>query len=213
MRRRSTSPRCDSLPRSKRIAPKTRGVSVFTRPPRISGAPDHCAIEVTSTPLSARCFAVPPVERISTSFARSARARSTMPVLSETERIARSICMQFVQRPGAAAGCFPDEVIEVDRVGDGVGVTDRGYAERGRAIVERGSVSAAVLLGHQRSEARGAGEHPVEVAVEHKVRIEAVEDRRETGQAALEILLEVGTRSGIVVADVEGIVGVADEMR
>src|SRR5438270_333394 len=100
------------------MAPKTRGVSVFTRPPRISGAPDQLAIDVTSMPLSARCLAVPPVERISTFFARSARARPTIPLLSETERMARSIRMRETRRHAhAAAGRLPDEVVEVDRIG------------------------------------------------------------------------------------------------
>src|SRR5436305_3181913 len=75
------------------MAPNTFGVSVFTRPPRISGAPDHEAIGVTGMPASCRCFAVPPVERISTFRAASARARSMMPLLSETERMARSMVM------------------------------------------------------------------------------------------------------------------------
>src|SRR5436305_43671 len=88
--RRSTSSRCAALSRSNKIAPKTRGVRVLTRPPRISGAPDHVAIGVTAMPASARCLAVPPVERISTPRAVRARASSRMPVLSETDRIARS---------------------------------------------------------------------------------------------------------------------------
>src|SRR5258708_112112 len=132
------------------MAPKTRGVSVLTRPPRISGAPDHLAIGVTSMPLSVRCLAVPPVERISMLCDRRARARSTMPLLSETERIARSICMQSVQRPDAAAGFLPDVVVDVDGVGDGVRITDRGHSKRGRSVIERCAVPPSVLLGHQR---------------------------------------------------------------
>src|SRR5437870_2961039 len=130
---------CSGLSRSKRMAPNTRGVSVFTRPPRISGAPDHCAIGVTVMPASLRCFAVPPVERISTPFALSARARSTMPLLSETERMARSI--RRIQKQVAAAkrgrgahvtaGLSPDVVVDVYEIGDGVRVADRCHAERG----------------------------------------------------------------------------------
>src|SRR5947208_12401153 len=102
------------------MPPKTFGVSVLTRPPRISGAPDHLAIGVTSTPASARCLAVPPVERISTPRCRSARASSTMPRLSETERMARSIGIEndaLRRALHAAARFLPDEVLEVDHVG------------------------------------------------------------------------------------------------
>src|SRR5437764_238783 len=104
------------------MLPKTFGVSVFTRPPRISGAPDHLAIGVTSIPESVRCLAVPPVERISTPRARSALASSMMPVLSETERMARSIAIQddALRHVAHVATCFlPDEDLQVGHVGHG----------------------------------------------------------------------------------------------
>src|SRR3954469_15854971 len=124
MFRRVTSATWLSFARSWRIAPKTFGVSVLTLPPRISGAPDHCAIGVTAMPASVRCLAVPPVERISTPFAASARARWMMPVLSETERMARSISLVgAIQlqvalahergRADVAAGFLPDVVVDV----------------------------------------------------------------------------------------------------
>src|SRR5215217_3855667 len=124
MSRRVTSAMWSALARSWRIAPNTFGVSVLTLPPRISGAPDHCAMGVTAMPASVRCFAVPPVDRISTPFAARARARSAMPVLSETERIARSrLCMQREVavahdggRADVAAGFLPDVVVEVHEV-------------------------------------------------------------------------------------------------
>src|SRR5436305_10974456 len=210
MPRRSTSARWESLPRSKRIAPNTRGVSVFTRPPRISGAPDHCAIDVTSMPLSPRCFAVPPVERISTSFARSARASSTMPVLSETERMARSIRMHFVRRAHAAARHFPDEEVEVDVVRDRVRVADRGNTKSSRPVVERCSISARILLGHQRRVAGRSRENLVEIRAQHEVAIESVEHRREAGQTPFEVLLEIRALLGIVIADVKRFVRVPD---
>src|SRR5713226_150420 len=134
------------------MAPNTRGVRLLTRPPRISGAPDQSAIGVTSTPASARCFAVPPVERISTPFARSALASSTIPRLSETERRARSIRIHHdrLRHPAdIAAGLFPDEVVEVHDIGHRVRVTERCHAERGGAVVEivrRSSFSVAGVL-------------------------------------------------------------------
>src|SRR5437763_8464577 len=155
------SARCEGLPRSNRIPPKTFGVSVLTRPPRISGAPDHFAIGVTSTPASVRCFAVPPVERISTPRARSALASSTMPVLSETERMARSIAIQddaLRHVAHVAARFLPDEYRQVRNVRHRVRVADRRHAERRRSIVERRARPARVLLGHERGELRRARE-------------------------------------------------------
>src|SRR5206468_369244 len=105
----------------------TFGVSVFTRPPRISGAPDQEEIGVTSTPAFFRWSAVPPVERISTPLARSAFARSTMPVLSETERIARSTA--------GATGSPPDERKDIRGVGHRMRVADGCDAERSGSIV------------------------------------------------------------------------------
>src|SRR5207253_5281621 len=147
---------------------------------------------------SVRCLAVPPVERISMSLATSARARSMMPLLSETERMARSIRIRCAAAAAAhhrcrayVAACFlPDEVVEVHEVGDGVRVADRGDAEGGGAVVELGGgpqrTAAEVLLAHQRIEAARAGERLVEVARHPELRIEPVEDGREPGHAALE---------------------------
>ncbi len=63
----------------------SRGCSVFTRPSRISGEPVNSATSVTSRPASRIAAAVPPVDRIWTPSSRSPRAKSTIPVLSETE--------------------------------------------------------------------------------------------------------------------------------
>ena len=46
---------------------------------------------VTCIPLSANNFAVPPVDKISTPFCAKLRAKSTIPVLSETLNKARLI--------------------------------------------------------------------------------------------------------------------------
>src|SRR6266545_6543076 len=71
------------------MPPCTRGWSVFTRPPRISGAWVNSPTETTGTPASASAFCVPPVERISTSSAARRRANGTRPLLSDTETRAR----------------------------------------------------------------------------------------------------------------------------
>src|SRR5205085_478160 len=155
---------CAGLERSNRMLPKTLGVSVFTRPPRISGAPDHFAIGVTSTPASVRCFAVPPVERISTPRARSALASSTMPVLSETERMARSIAIQddaLRHVAHVAARFLPDEDLQVRHVRHRVRIADRGNSKGGRPVVERRARPARVLLGHEWGEPRRAREGAV----------------------------------------------------
>src|SRR6266571_1558177 len=139
---------CAGLERSNKIPPKTLGVSVLTRPPRISGAPDHFAIGVTSMPASVRCFAVPPVERISTPRSRSALASSTMPRLSETERIARSIAIQhdaLRHVAHAAARFLPDEDLQVRHVGHRMGVADRGHPKSSGMVIERRGVAARVF--------------------------------------------------------------------
>src|SRR5262245_11273331 len=60
------------------------GCSVFTRPSSISGKPVTVETEVTASPASMSMRAVPPVEINSKPRAASPRARSTIPVLSDT---------------------------------------------------------------------------------------------------------------------------------
>src|SRR6185437_17052290 len=86
------------LSRRARMPPWTLGWSVFTRPSIISGKPVNSETSVTTTPFSLRSCAVPPVERISTPWVRSALAKSTSPVLSEALRSARRILMGDISR-------------------------------------------------------------------------------------------------------------------
>ena len=72
-----------------RMPPCTLGCSVFTRPPMISGCPVTSLTSVTSRPASRSVRAVPPVEMSCTPSAASPRARSTSPVLSDTDSSAR----------------------------------------------------------------------------------------------------------------------------
>ena len=65
--------------------PCTRGCKVLTRPSSISGNPVMSATSVTGRPLSASSLAVPPVDSSAMPKPCSARANSTIPVLSETE--------------------------------------------------------------------------------------------------------------------------------
>src|SRR5579871_6358877 len=78
-----------SRPRRPSRPPWIFGCRVLTRPPMISGKPVCAATSLTATPWLSRSLAVPPVERISTPRSFSARANSTIPVLSETLSSAR----------------------------------------------------------------------------------------------------------------------------
>src|SRR5262249_2691830 len=80
---------CAGTSRRPRSPPWIFGWSVFTRPSSISGKPVWSLTWRTGTPASARSFAVPPVERISTPSAGRPRANSTTPRLSLTLTSAR----------------------------------------------------------------------------------------------------------------------------
>src|SRR3954452_5840723 len=81
------------------------GLIVLTRPSSISGKAGRSSIGRVSIPASARCFAVPPVETISTSSSRRQRAKSAMPVLSETVISAR-----FTRTAPGAVTCTSEMV-------------------------------------------------------------------------------------------------------
>src|SRR5687767_11424289 len=78
-----------SVPARPSSAPWTFGCRVFTRPFMISGKPVSDDTSVTGRPVPAIVRAVPPVETREYPRAASSRARSTIPVLSETESNAR----------------------------------------------------------------------------------------------------------------------------
>src|SRR5690606_14443330 len=77
--------RCSALSRRASRPPCILGCSVLTRPSRISGEPVCWATSVTARPASASSLAVPPVDSKRTPRCAKAWAKSTMPVLSETE--------------------------------------------------------------------------------------------------------------------------------
>src|SRR5688572_2611790 len=98
-----------STPRRPSRPPCTRGCSVLTRPSMISGKPVYAETSVTGRPASVSVRAVPPVLRISTFRATRARAKSTRPVLSETDSRARLIVTSidarlFLLRKETSAG-------------------------------------------------------------------------------------------------------------
>src|SRR5436190_20459826 len=80
---------CSGLSRSASTPAAIFGLIVLTRPSSISGKPVTSSIGRVSIPASARCFAVPPVETISTPSSLRQRAKSAMPVLSDTVISAR----------------------------------------------------------------------------------------------------------------------------
>src|SRR3954464_3381875 len=82
---------CSGRSRRASSPPCTVGCKVFTRPSSISG---KCVTSLTSrtlTPAERRAFAVPPVESRSQPRSVRALAKSTRPVLSDTERSAVGI--------------------------------------------------------------------------------------------------------------------------
>src|SRR6266568_3917605 len=89
MSRAWTSASSAASPRRYRMPPWMRGWSVFTRPPRISGACVNSPTGVTFRPASARARCVPPVDRSSMPRAARRRAKGTRWTLSETDRMAR----------------------------------------------------------------------------------------------------------------------------
>src|SRR5258706_3168098 len=80
---------CSRLSRRARIPPWIFGCRVLTRPSSISGNPVCAETSVTRMPSLSSSLAVPPVERICTPRPARARAKSAMPVLSETLMSAR----------------------------------------------------------------------------------------------------------------------------
>src|SRR5580692_1967748 len=83
------------LPRIASKPPWTAGCSVLTRPSIISGNPVRSLTSSTLSPASLSVIRVPPVETSSTPKPANVRAKSTTPVLSETEmraRVARRRC-------------------------------------------------------------------------------------------------------------------------
>src|SRR5437867_96685 len=71
------------------------GCSVLTRPSIISGKPVTSEMLVAASPASVNARAVPPVDTSSKRRAARPRAKSTIPVLSETLRRALGIIAEF----------------------------------------------------------------------------------------------------------------------
>src|SRR6185503_17688348 len=96
---------CSGLSRTPRSPPWTLGWSVFTRPSIISGKPVRSEMSRTSAPAVRNVAAVPPVETISTPCLASPAARSSRPVLSESEISARRTgTRSVIQIPLGLAG-------------------------------------------------------------------------------------------------------------
>src|SRR5437016_594390 len=126
---------CSEFPRMASRRSAISGFSVFTRPSRISGNRVRSETSRTGIPFEARRRAVPPVETISTLRSASARANSTIPVLSYTLITARSIRLTVISRLSkVAVYCFPDVEPDVGHIRDGMGIRDGGDPELRRCL-------------------------------------------------------------------------------
>src|SRR5262249_1229204 len=103
------------------------GWRVLTRPSRISSWPVKSATSATSRPASRSASAVPPVERISTPSAARALAKSTTPVLSETEISARRTLVA-PSSAGSGRGAAGASLLLIDDDHAAVGVVDPNQA-------------------------------------------------------------------------------------
>src|SRR6266849_8011636 len=121
-----------------------------------------------------------------------------IPLLSETERMARSIRMlndaraaHRCGRTDVAAGFPPDVVVQIHEVSDGVRVADRRDAEGRRTVVEIGrsvpGVIAEIFFAHQRSVTGGPLEGAIEILGQRKSRVESVEAGRKALHPPLEV--------------------------
>src|SRR5688572_21146178 len=163
-----------SVPRRPRMPPWIFGCRVLTRPSMISGKPVTSETSRAGMPASFSSLWVPPVDSSSTPSPLSARAKSTSPVLSETESRARFM-------PGRScpcAGLFFDLVVAQL-------LAQRGAVQsqhRGGARL----VAAAVLQ-------RGAQQRRLDLVEDHAVQVlrrVAVQGLEEPVEAVLDVMAQ-----------------------
>src|SRR5436305_3302027 len=134
---------CSGSSRRASSAACRRGCRVLTRPPRISSWPVNSETSVTSSPASRSADAVPPVERISTPRPARPRAKSAIPVLSETETSARRTLIApsstVSDRVSAAASVIDHDPARV--VGVDPNPARRDHADRLRVELVLGGVN------------------------------------------------------------------------
>src|SRR4030065_2612872 len=115
--------------RRARMPPWTSGCSVLTLPSSISGKPVYSLTSITVRPASRSALAVPPVDSSSTPALARARAKSTGPVLSDTERRARLMVMMGLVGEAVFAHFFAQGVaVDAEHVG-GAGLGALGAVE------------------------------------------------------------------------------------
>src|SRR5688572_16145992 len=122
-----------SMPRRPSRPPCTRGCSVLTRPSMISGKPVYVETSVTGMPASASRRAVPPVLSNSTLRAARARAKSTSPVLSETDSRALRIVTSIERQDSGRKAELSELLTQCSPVdpenGSGTALIARGVIE------------------------------------------------------------------------------------
>src|SRR5436305_3506304 len=162
---------CAGTSRRASRPPWTFGCSVFTRPSSISGKPVWSATSVTGRPASASSFAVPPVDSSFTPSACSARAKSTTPVLSETDSKAVSGFIGIRWRPRSRRPLSLDQL-----------VLDQLAAQRVAVDAEPFGRAALVAL--------GVLHHHVEQRLLHDRHDHLVHRRRLDAAQVLEVALQ-----------------------
>src|SRR5512135_2618794 len=108
---------CSGRSRRARMPPCTLGCRVLTRPSSISGKPVYSLTSITARPASRSALAVPPVDSSSTPASASARAKSTRPVLSDTESRARWIFIGSVRKAVVAHFLAQGIAVDAEHVG------------------------------------------------------------------------------------------------
>ena len=135
---------CSASSRTASRPPWTIGCNVLTRPSIISGKPVRSLTSFTVSPASRSVLAVPPVETSSTPCWLRARARSTTPVLSETDNRARRmgiVVMMVLAGEARARSLAADGAREQTSILPGTG------RWQGAAVTEGGASAKDIACG------------------------------------------------------------------
>src|SRR6185312_1258630 len=150
---------CSFLARSASSPPCTLGCSVLTRPSIISGKPVSSEMSETARPASRNALAVPPVEISATSWRARPLAKSTSPVLSETESNARRMGRSVMRRLS---------VKELRPVLSPPPPKEKDKGDAGPQRIEQGDVDMEVLAVNREIERHGIGVHQIDDLAEHQ---------------------------------------------
>src|SRR5689334_24150791 len=150
---------CSFLARSASSPPCTLGCSVLTRPSIISGKPVSSEMSETARPASRNALAVPPVEISATPWRARPLAKSTSPVLSETDSNARRMGRSVMQRLWLK---------ELRPVLSPPPPKEKCHADAGPQRIEQRDVDMQVLAVNRDVERHGIGVHHVDDLAQHQ---------------------------------------------